>query len=410
MPKKAKELSALEVKRIESEGMHAVGGVAGLYLNIQGKAMSWILRCTVGGKRRDIGLGGFPDVPLAAARDAARELKAQISNGVDVIAERRRRRDELRHASASRLSFRDAAIRCHLKKASEFKNSKHAAQWINTLETYAFPVIGGLDVAEITTEHVMAVLSPLWESKTETASRLRQRIEHVLTWASVSGLRRGDNVARWRGHLDALLPAPNKLKKLQGSGHHAAMNYRNVPKFMAHLKQSKGIAARALEFLILTATRSGEVRLATWDEFDIKRGVWTVPASRMKAGVEHRVPLTAPAIDILKAAPRLLNCNIVFPSVRTLVPLTSAGIAKPLKEYDASVTVHGFRASFRTWCADKAHVPDAIAEAALAHVVGDKTVQAYQRGDMFDKRVELMAAWSDYCHSWEGGQVIPIQR
>jgi integrase len=411
MPKKAKELSALEVKRIETEGMHAVGGVAGLYLNIKnGGGCSWILRCLIGGKRRDMGLGGYPDVSLAVARDTARQIKEQIRNGIDVVTERQRRRDEIRTALASKLSFREASTRCHLKKASEFKNSKHAAQWINTLETYAFPVIGDLNVDEITTSHVESVLTPVWETKTETATRLRQRIEHVLTWASVSGYRRGENVARWRGHLDALLPAPNKLKKLKGSGHHSAMHYRDVPKFMAHLQHSKGIAASALEFLILTAARSGEVRLATWDEFDIKSGVWTVPGSRMKAGVEHRVPLTAPAINILKAAPRLLNCNIVFPSVAKKVPMTSAGLAKPLKLYDDSVTVHGFRSAFRSWCSDVANIPDAIAEAALSHVAGDKTVQAYQRGDMFDKRRELMTAWSDYCGSWVGGQVVSMTK
>lgn len=411
MPKKAKELSAIEVKRLDRPGMHAVGTVAGLYLSVTGSgSRSWILRSMIGGKRRDMGLGGYPDVTLAAARERARQLKEQIDTGVDIIMERRSRRLDLKAANMRKILFRDAAVRCHLKESAEFKSDVHARQWMQTLETYAFPVIGDLNVDEITMEHIRDVLSPIWQDKTETATRVRQRIEVVLTWATVSGYRSGENVARWQGHLAAVLPSPAKLKKLRGDSHHAAMHYRDVPRFMAHLRQCQGLAARALEFLILTAARSGEVRHATWIEMDTSRCVWTVPAMRMKAAREHRIPLTDEAISILAAGPRFLGCDIVFPSVRSKVPLTSTGLSKPLKEYAPEFTVHGFRSAFRDWISETTQFPGAVAEMALAHSIGDKTEAAYRRGDLFDKRISLMATWSEYCYSWVGGQVVPLQR
>ncbi|MDA3896314.1 MAG: integrase arm-type DNA-binding domain-containing protein [Desulfobacteraceae bacterium] len=411
MAKAAKELSALEVKRISSPGMFAVGGVSGLYLAVsKSGARSWILRCMIGKKRRELGLGGFPSVPLADARNKARDAREKISQSIDPVAEKKALKAEMEASNMRKLSFKDAAIKCHQKNSAEFKNIKHSAQWINTLKTYAFPVVGNLNVDEIELQHIKAVLDPIWKVKTETASRVRMRLEAVLAWATVSGHRSGDNPARWSGHLNQIYASPAKLKKLKGNIHHAAMPYKELPAFVAHLQKGKGMAARALEFLILTGTRSGEVRDAVWPEVDLKEKVWIIPAERMKAGREHRVPLSDAAIDILKQVPRYIDTDYIFPSIQKKVPLSSTGISKPLKTYNPNYTVHGMRSAFREWIAEETQIQNIVAEMALAHTIGDATEAAYRRGDLFDKRKELMQAWSEYVGSHVSGQVVSFSR
>lgn len=409
MPKKRFEMSALEVKRLLSiPGMHAVGGVVGLFLQVRDSGSgSWVLRVKVGHRRRDIGLGSYPDVSMEEARERAKTDREKIRNGIDPVAERKAAQAALKSAQMKKLTFKQAAIQCHRKQSAEFKNIKHAAQWINSLKTYAFSVVGNVPVDEIHLEHIKAILDPIWHQKVETASRVRMRLEAVLSWASVSGHRSGDNPARWSGHLNAIYPSPAKLKKLSG-GHHAAMAFSEVPAFVAHLRKSKSMSARALEFLILTAARSGEVRDARWSEIDLKAKVWTVPAERMKAGKEHRVPLSDAAIELLKRRPRFLNNELVFPSIQKKAALSDSGIAKPLKQYNAGYTVHGFRSTFRDWIVEKTEYQNSVAETALAHVVKNATEAAYRRGDLYDKRVERMAAWSEYCGSHKSAEVINL--
>ena len=300
MPKKAPERSPLWVKRCRAPGLHAVGGVDGLYLHVRPEttqddgtkrpgARSWILRVKVGDRRPEMGLGGFPDVTLEQARQRAREARDQIRQGIDPVAARKAAQDLLRASQAKRITFDEAAKLCHAVKAAQFKNRKHAAQWISTLVEYASPVVGDMPVADVELAHVIAVLTPIWTAKTETASRVRGRIEDVLDWATVNQYRTGDNPAKWTGNLEHALPRPSKVRTVE---HHAALPWADVGAFMAQLRAHRGTGARALEFAILTAARSGEVRLATWGEIDLQNKIWTVPAERMKAGKEHRVPLS----------------------------------------------------------------------------------------------------------------------
>lgn len=411
MARSAKELTAIEIKRITKKGKHAVGGVSGLYLNVnKSGGKSWILRCMVGNLRREIGLGGYPTTTLSMSREKARDMHSLISQGICPVEQKNAQKQALRQSQAASIRFSEAAEKCHMKKSAEFKNIKHAAQWINTLRTYAFPVVGDMKVDKITMHDVLAVLNPIWSEKTETAARLRQRIESVFAWSLVSGYRQGDNPARWSGHLDAILSSPAKLKKLKGDLHHSAMPYKEVSAFMAYLQKNKSMSYRALAFLILTGTRSGEVRGAEWSEVDLKAAVWIIPAERMKAGREHRVPLSDAAVDILKAVPRFLNTKYLFPSIRKKVPLTSAGIAKPLKNFNPDYTVHGMRSAFRDWIAEETQIQNIVAEMALAHTIGDATEAAYRRGDLFDKRKELMQAWSEYVGSHVSAQVVSFSR
>ena len=262
MPKKARELSAVQVRRLTAPGFYAVGGVAGLHLQVKSSgARSWILRASVGKKRRDIGLGGYPDVTLSSAREGARRAREQILNGLDPVEERRARRMALIDAQAKQLTFAEAAIRCHETKIPGFRNRKHGQDWIRSLDRYVTPRIGDLSVDEIDLPHLIGVLEPIWRTKTETATRVRQRIEAVLAWATVSGFRTGENPARWKGNLEHALPNPSKIRTVT---HHPALPWQEVGRFMDELRARDGVSARALEFLILTAARSGEVRLATW--------------------------------------------------------------------------------------------------------------------------------------------------
>lgn len=424
MPRVAKELSALEVKRLSEPGMYAVGGVPGLHLQVlPGGGKTWLLRVTIGatadGKQRrsEVGLGGYPAVTLQQAREKAREVREKIAQGIDPIAERKAARSALMASRATEINFEEAAKQYIAAKSPEWKNAKHAQQWGNTLETYAFPKIGRLQVRDIDTPHVLEVLEPIWTVKTETASRVRGRIEAVLDWATVRKYRDGQNPARWKGYLDSMLPEPTKVAK---NGNHAALPFAEAPAFMKHLRKMEGTGPRALEFTILTATRSGEVRGAKWDEIDLEAGVWTIPAERMKMGKEHEVPLTEDAVGLLKALPRFEDNNLVFPASRggELSDMTLAAVIKRMHESETKAgrkgyidpkqadkngnpkiaTPHGFRSTFRDWAAEQTDHPREVAEMALAHSIESKVEAHYRRGNLLQKRRALMEDWAAYCN------------
>lgn len=408
MPKKAKEMGPLAVSRLTEPGMHFVGGVAGLALQVLPTGgRTWVLRATVGNKRRDMGLGGFPDVTLAGAREAARQAREKIRAGVDPIEEGRAARSMLKAAQAAALTFQQCAERYIASKEPEWKNAKHAQQWTNTLTTYAYPAIGSLLVKDIGLPNVLAVLEPIWTTKTETASRVRSRMELVLDWATTRGYREGLNPARWRGHLDKQLPKPSKVAKTE---HHTALPIDDMGAFMQQLRKIEGMGARALEFAILTACRSGEVRGATWSEIDLQAGMWKIPADRMKAGREHRVPLSAAAVKLLEALPRVGGTDVVFPGPSGK-PLSDMTLTAVLRRMKVDAVPHGFRSTFRDWAAERTHFPHEMAEMALAHTIGDKAEAAYRRGDMFEKRRRMMDEWARFiAKPMEKGQVIPIKQ
>lgn len=391
MVRRAAELGALAVNRLREPGMHAVGGVSGLCLQVApGGTRSWILRVTVGSKRREMGLGPFPEITLANAREKARAARSMIEEGQDPILERQRAASALRAAQAKSMTFETAARHLIDAKSDEWRNAKHTAQWSASLETYAYPFIGTLLVSDVTQAHVLAVLRPIWRDKTETANRLRGRIEQILDWARVQGLREGENPARWRGHLDKLLAAPSKIARVT---HHPALAVDALPAFMVSLRDRKGTAARALEFLVLTAARSGEVRGARWPEIDLATNTWTVPAERMKASKEHRVPLSAEALSLLAGMPRIEGTDLVFPAPRggLLSDMTLTAVMRRMK---APAVPHGMRSTFRDWASERTDFPHAVAEMALAHTIGNAVEAAYRRGDLFAKRAEMMAAWA----------------
>lgn len=371
----------------------------GLHLQIAGQARSWILRATVGGKRRDIGLGGFPAVTLAQARDKARQARESIAQGRDPVLLRRSAMSALLASQARAITFADAARLFLDAKSDEWRNAKHRQQWTNTLETYAAPHIGKILIADVRQEHVLTVLQPIWRTKTETASRLRGRIEQIIDWATVRGYRQGENPARWKGQLAMLLPKPGKIAK---TVHHEALPIDELPVFMTNLRARDGIGARALEFLVLTAARSGEVRGATWSEIDINAAVWTVPANRMKAGKEHRVPLSTSAVNLLKSIPRVENCDFVFPG-RKGQPLSDVTLLAVMRRMNVAAVPHGFRSTFRDWAAERTSFSHQVAEMALAHAIGNQVEAAYRRGDLLEKRMKMMGAWASFCDAARTG-------
>lgn len=427
MPKIAKELSALEVSRLKEPGFYSVGKVAGLALNISPTgSRSWILRAMVGSKRRDIGLGAFPSVSLKDAHAKAQAKKDEIISGIDPVLARKEAASRLRAAQAAEITFEDAARRYMLAKATDWKNSKHRDQWKNTLSEYAFPTLGKMLVRHINKHHVFQVLEPLWLDKTETASRLRGRIANVLDWAKASGFREGDNPAEWRGNLAERLAKPRKAKKVRN---HPALPFERAAEFMAALKSMEGSAARCLAFAILTATRSGEARGATWTEIDLKAQVWTIPENRMKAEREHRVPLSPAAVSLLESMPRFDDCDLVFPSptLKLLSDMTLLavikrmnGTAKPsdtktepcwVDKNVVPVVPHGFRSTFRDWVGECTAYQNHVAEMALAHTIGDAVEKSYRRGDLFEKRRHMMDAWAEFLSKpYSEGKVIPMQR
>lgn len=394
MARQVEKLSALGVSKTSKPGYYGDG--AGLWLQVsQSGSKSWIFRFTRSGKQREMGLGSLNTITLAEARTKAKEQRVMLIDGTDPLDARKATKLIEALALARMITFDQCATAYINAHRSGWKNAKHAAQWENTLATYATPIIGALPVAAVDTALVVKVLSPIWHEKTETATRLRGRIESILDWATVSKYRQGENPARWRGHLENLLANPSKVKKVE---HHPALPWQEIGAFMAELRARDGIAARAVEFAIFTATRSGEVRGATWAEIDLAAGVWTIPGTRMKAGREHRVPLSAQALALLNSAPGM--GEIVFPGRKHDSALSDMSLTAVLRRMGcAEITVHGFRSTFRDWCAESVanSFPREVCEHALAHSLPDKVEAAYRRGDLLEKRVMLMQAWADYC-------------
>lgn len=398
------KLSAVAVQRAKEPGYYGDGG--GLWLQISklgGK--SWVFRYTQHGKAREMGLGPVHTVALAEARLKALEQRKAVAEGRDPIEERKLAQQRAQLEAASRKTFAECATAYIEANKAGWKNEKHGKQWAATLETYANPIIGALPVASIETSLVLNVLqqeveisddakAQLWHAKTETASRVRGRMESVLDWATVRGYRKGENPARWKGHLDKLLPSRKKVQKVE---HHAALSYAEVGSFMRELRKREGMSARALEFAVLTAARSGEVRGATWAEIDLKAHIWKIPASRMKAGKEHRVPLSDAAVKLLEGLPKVEGSEYVFPAAKggQLSDMALTAVMKRM-EY-GGLTQHGFRSTFRDWAGETTAHPREVIEHALAHQLKDKAEAAYQRGDLMKKRVRLMDDWARYC-------------
>jgi integrase len=397
-------LSARGVKTETTAGYHLDG--KGLYLLVKPSgSKSWVLRFTLNGKKREMGLGAFPAIGLSDARQKRDDARKLLTDGVDPI----NTRDAQGRASmlaeslarAKATTFDDCVERFIAVKSAEWTNVKHTAQWRATLATYASPVFGKVAIADVDMDLVLKALTPIWKTKTETATRVRQRIEAVLDWARVSRLRIGENPAAWRGNLDKLLPQPGKIAT---KGHHAALPYRDINPFLQTLSQSDATAARALEFTIYAATRTGETIGAKWSEIDLDARVWMIPANRMKSKRLHRVPLSSPAIALLTRLHATKTSAYVFPSPMNTEakekPLSNMAMLTLLKRMTRTdITTHGFRSAFRDWCGEQTNYPRELAEAALSHVLSDKTEAAYQRGDYLEKRARLMEVWAEYCQT-----------
>ena len=433
MPKIAKQLNDLQLKRITKVGWHAVGGVAGLLLQVrkptkEGAQMprSWILRIKVGEQRQPIGLGSYPQVSLAVAREQAAKLVVEAKQGVNLKAKKRALRSFLLSAAAKNKTFRECAEAYIDAHSSDYTSDKHRKQWPATLETYAYPVIGNMLVSDIVMRDVRNVLEQetvvdkntkgkLWFVKTETAKRLLGRIKTVLDYATVNAYRSGTNPAQWAGYLSTQLPSPKNLKKKE---HHPAVPYQQMGDFMLKLRTNPSLSAKALEFLILTAVRSGSVRQAEWEEVDLDKALWTIPAEHTKARQEHRVPLQPQAIKILKSLPKLAGSNLIFPS-RTDKALSDMAFSQLMRgmrergELTVEAVPHGFRSTFRDWAAEQTAYPDEIRKAASGHTVGDSVKEAYQRTDLLEKRRHLMIEWAKFLDLPAAGKsasVTPIRK
>lgn len=416
MPKIAKALSALEVNRISRVGWHAVGGVSGLLLQIRKPTRdgapaprSWILRVKVGDKRHPIGLGSFPQISLAAARELAKNMQLELRQGINPLTKRRAERSAMLDASSKQKTFRECAGSYMETHSSDYRNEKHRKQWASTLETYAYPIIGNLLVSDISIRHVKDVLlqettdrngvkGEFWGLKTETAKRTLDRIRIVLDYAIVNEYREGTNPAVWKGYLDTQLPSPKRVKT---TTHHPAIPYQQAGEFMSKLRQNQSISARCLEFLILTTVRSGSVRAAEWAEIDFDKKLWVIPANHTKAGKEHRVPLPPQAMSLLKNLPRIKGSSMVFPSARGngLSDMALSQLMRGMHER-GEITIkavpHGFRSTFRDWAAEQTAYSDEIRKAASGHTVGDAIKEAYQRTDLLEKRRRLMIDWARF--------------
>ena len=415
MPKKiSNSLTPLQVKNAKP-GRHVDGN--GLHLLVKASgARSWVLRFTLHGKTRDVGLSRCPEalvllaqsgreeLSLAQARDLAAIYRLKVRAGIDPLSEREQQAAASRVAQAqdeaAQLTFYDAAQSYLASRESTWRNAKHRQQWHNTLSAYVFPSLGALPVADIGTAEVLAVLEPIWKSKAETANRVRGRMEAIIDAARARGHFSGENPARWRGHLDKILPARQRLSR----GHHAAMPFDEVPAFLEQLRAREAVAAMALEFTILTAARTGEVLGATWAEIDFEKRTWTVPALRMKAGREHRVPLSSRAVEVLNETKKL-GSDYLFPGQRG-GKLSGMAMAMLLRRMGHVVTVHGFRSSFRDWAAEMTAFPHEVCEMALAHTIANKAEAAYRRGDIFEKRRLLMDGWEEFCSSADSDTVL----
>jgi len=398
-------LSAKTLEKAIPPGYHCDGG--GLYLQVSPtQSQSWIFRYKRQGRSREMGLGAARDVSLAQARAKASEARRQLTEGVDPLAAREGRRNEERLRKAGTISFSECAKKYIAAHRASWRNDKHAEQWQNTLDTYAAPVIGELAVGDVDTALVLRVLEPIWATKPETASRVRGRIEHILDYARVRGYRAGENPARWRGHLDKLLPTALNRKNRK---HHAALPYEEIGQFIEKLRAQEGTAARALEFAILTAARTQEAIGAKPEEIEAEKALWTVPAERMKAGREHRVPLSPQALHVVEAQSK---GPFLFAGGKEGAALSNMAMLELLRRMGRDdLTVHGFRSTFRDWAAECTAYPGEVCEMALAHAISDKAEAAYRRGDLFEKRRRLMADWAKYCDTAKGSaQVLPLSR
>lgn len=411
MAHQLRRLSAKAVEKKSKPGYYADGG--GLYLQVSPSgSKSWLLRFMINGKAREMGLGSLRGVSLAEARDKAADCQRLLANRLDPIDARDSERARQAPEAAKSITFSECAERFIKAHEAGWKNEKHVAQWQNTLTTYCSPIVGSVPVQNVDTGLVLKVLEPIWTKKPETASRMRGRIERVLDWAKARGHRAGDNPARWRGHLDKLLPTLEKRKRVK---HHPALPYRGIGRFVAKLRAEEGTGARALEFLILTATRTAEVIGARWPEIDLDAAVWTVPAERVKAHIEHRVPLSPQAVKLLRSlkAKRADTEAFVFSGMRAETPLSNMALLALLGRMGRDdITVHGFRSTFRDWASECTNYPREVCEMALAHTISNAAEAAYRRGDLFDKRRRLMAEWAKYCgdNGKPLGVVVPLKR
>lgn len=415
MGRQINRLSARGVEALKDPGRHADGG--GLYLNISTNGgRRWVFLFRWHGKPTEMGLGSARDVSLAQARSLAAGARTLLAQGLNPLGARREAQSQVgAPAPPSRPTFGGIADEFLASMGPSWRNAKHRAQWeasVGSREAtrgagaYARPLRGKL-VADITTEDVLAILKPIWQAKPETASRLRGRIEAVIDAARAQGHRTGENPARWRGHLDKLLPRPKKLTR----GHHAAMPFDKVPAFVEQLRQVGSVSAYALEFLILTAARSGEVRGARWDEFDEGKALWMVPAGRMKGNREHRIPLPPRCLAILADMRLVQRSGFVFPGVKPGMPLSVMALEMQMRRLGYyQFTPHGFRSAFRDWAGECTSFPREVAEAALSHLVGDEVERAYRRGDAIEKRRQLMSAWENYLEGYLHSKVVPLQR
>ena len=393
------KLSAVQVRNAKEPGRYSDGGRLYLVIGKDG-SRKWVFLYMLGGRQREMGLGAVSDVPLAAARDKAAAHRLTIAAGLDPL--------EAKRAERAIPTFGELADKVVEIATATSKNEKHQFQWKHSLEVKA-EALRDKRVDRITVDDVLKVLEPLWEVQNETASRLRGRIERVLDYAKARGLRSGDNPAAWNGNLDSLLSARRKLTR----GHHAAMPFADIPAFIASLRERPAVSAKALEFIVLTASRSGEAIGATWGEVDLKAKIWTVPGERMKTGKEHRVPLSERAVAILKEmallAPKATEADLVFPGPKAGKPLSNMAISSLLDRMKVETTTHGFRSSFRDWAGEMTSFPREIAEAALAHQIGDEVERAYRRGDALEKRRKLMDAWAAFIGSpKKSGEVVGI--
>jgi integrase len=408
MPKKAAGLTARQVQTLKAPGMYSDGG--GLYLQVgQAGARSWIFRYMLAGRRRDMGLGSAELFTLAEAREKALRARRLAAEGIDPIEARRAERANAGLDVARTRTFKacgEAYIAAH---EAGWRNPKHRYQWAATLNSYVYPVFGALPVQAVDVGLVMKTLEPIWTEKPETAGRVRGRIEAVIDWATARGYRTGENPARWRGHLENLLPAGSKVRRVV---HYAALPYNEIDAFMVALRRRQdAVAARALEFAILTAARTGEVLGARWGEINLAERLWTVPAERMKAGREHRVPLSDAALVIVEKLAAIRQGEFLFPGVKAGRPISNMAMLMLLRRMGrGDLTAHGFRSTFRDWCAERTAFPSEVAEMALAHTVSDRVEAAYRRGDLFEKRRQIMDAWARFCDApGRAGEVVPIR-
>jgi integrase len=407
------KLSAIEVAKAKGPAVLHDGG--GLYLRVSGTgSRSWVFRFQLDGKRRDMGLGPYPDISLAEARAKASEHRKQRHDGIDPLYAKEAQRQAQRLSVARGRTFREMAEEFIGRNEAGWRNAKHRQQWRNTLQTYVYPTMGELPVAAIDTGLVVQVLDPIWTEKPETAGRVRGRIEAVLDAATVRGFRQGPNPAQWKGNLAHILPARAKVRRVE---HHAALAFDDMPEFLAALRDRRSMSARALEFAILTAARTGEALGATWSEIDLDKKVWTVPAKRMKGGREHRVPLSEAAVIVLEIVQPLALIKDgkpdpaapLFPGPRRALPMSNMTMLMLLRRMKRDdLTAHGFRSTFSDWAAERTAYPREVVEMALAHAVENKVEAAYRRGDLFEKRRKLMESWAGFCAAPANANVLTI--